>query len=342
MRWIIRGVAAVALLLALAVAALFLVPADRIAAIAASRLSEATGLEVAFAGGARPSLSPLGVRIDGVVVADPGAPGPPLLTAEALEVSVAPNALFGGEVLVRTVTLVSPRIGVAAAPAETPDTSAGGGASAASQTATSGPDLRALERVHLTDAIVIFTDAESGAPTELGPFDFTLTQASDGTGTLEATLGEAALSATIAGLTEAAAGLPQSVQATLDWPGASVAFDGLAGAGPSFDGTLAVELAPGAAWPQTLARFLPAIPSALTSEGATLSGNVRSAPDTGHALADGVLRIGADRVALDIALVRGTDRPLLIGSVATEAFTLPSDRATPSAPGGSGGAAAPA
>ncbi|MEM9755714.1 MAG: AsmA-like C-terminal region-containing protein, partial [Pseudomonadota bacterium] len=47
-------------------------------------------------------------------------------------------------------------------------------------------------------------------------------------------------------------------------------------------------------------------------------------------------------VALDIALVRGTDRPLLIGSVATEAFTLPSDRATPSAPGGSGGAAAPA
>lgn len=107
MRWIIRIAATLLLLVVVAIVALFLLPADRIASIAEDRFEAATGRSMTISGDVSPSLIPtLGVTAEGITIAnaDWSSRGP-MLTAETLSVAVDWSALWGGEIRVRGATI---------------------------------------------------------------------------------------------------------------------------------------------------------------------------------------------------------------------------------------------
>lgn len=102
MRWILRLVAAVVVLGGLAIALLFLLPADRIGRIVAETLSRTLGAEVQFEGGVKPSLLPLGVKAAGLVVSDDGRR---LMAADRIEIGVTPLALLSGRIELRQIEI---------------------------------------------------------------------------------------------------------------------------------------------------------------------------------------------------------------------------------------------
>ncbi len=102
MRWFVRLVVLAVLLVALALGALFLLPADRIGRIAAATLSQALGAEVRFEGGVKPSLLPFGVAAKGLVIRRDGKV---LLEAEKMSVGIAPMRLLSGAVKIRRITI---------------------------------------------------------------------------------------------------------------------------------------------------------------------------------------------------------------------------------------------
>ena len=100
MRWMIRSVLALSLLVFLAVAAVLMIPSERIAALAAERFAEVTGRRLVIEGAVKPSFFPtLGVQTGPVSVsnADWGTQAD-MFRAEGLSISLDMAALMGGEV----------------------------------------------------------------------------------------------------------------------------------------------------------------------------------------------------------------------------------------------------
>ena len=112
MRWIVRLIVLLVVIVGVAVGALFVVPADRIASLATSQFESATGRALTITGGVRPSLWPvMGARIDGVTLANvAGSDAGPMLSAESVDLGVDLSALVGGSVVVRRFEARSPRI----------------------------------------------------------------------------------------------------------------------------------------------------------------------------------------------------------------------------------------
>ncbi len=111
-RWLLRGAAALAGLAVLAVVALLLIPTERLAQVAADRLSAATGRAVTVAGPVRATLWPrLGLRAEGIAVAnaDWSADGP-LLEAAAVELELPFATLFGGDLRIDAVVVEGARL----------------------------------------------------------------------------------------------------------------------------------------------------------------------------------------------------------------------------------------
>ena len=112
MRWIVRLLAIVLLIVALAVGAIFVLPSQRIASLASDQISAAIGRDMRFSGPVRPSLFPLlGVRMGGLELANaPWATDGPMLRADSLLVGVELWPLLSGKIRVRKFRLVNPRI----------------------------------------------------------------------------------------------------------------------------------------------------------------------------------------------------------------------------------------
>ncbi len=112
MRWILRIALTLLTLLVVAVAALFLIPTDRIARIAEAEFEKTTGRQLSLSGDVQPQVFPrLGVVLNDVAIANaPWADGEPMLQAERLEVGVTLSALLGGEINVEAFTIDSPVI----------------------------------------------------------------------------------------------------------------------------------------------------------------------------------------------------------------------------------------
>ena len=100
------------LLAVLAVAALFLVPTEKVANLAAGEFRKITGRELYFDGSVRPTLWPhLGARTGRVTLANADWSGEgPMLTADALSIAVDIPALLGGAVRVTGIELTAPRL----------------------------------------------------------------------------------------------------------------------------------------------------------------------------------------------------------------------------------------
>lgn len=169
------GLAAVAV-----IAAIFLIPKDRIVALAADKVREATGRELTLAGELSPSFWPvLGVRTGPVTLsnADWGE-ARNMVAADAVEIGVELVPLISGEIKVTALRLVDP---VVALEVDRDgrgnwvfDTKDGGGAGADSG-ATSGasgelPQISLPEAV-ITNGTISYSDARTGQRIELAELD---------------------------------------------------------------------------------------------------------------------------------------------------------------------------
>ncbi len=115
MRWILRIALTLLALVVVAVAALFLIPTDRIARIAEAKFEENTGRALTLKGEVRPQLFPrLGVTLGAVEIANASWAGSePMVEADRLEVGVGLSALFSGDIIVEAFTIESPVIRLA-------------------------------------------------------------------------------------------------------------------------------------------------------------------------------------------------------------------------------------
>lgn len=107
MKWLFRIAVTLVTLVLLAGLALFLVPTERVAQLAADRFAETTGRDLTFGGPVKATLWPhIGVRAEDVEVANAGwSSEGPMLQAETLEVGIAIGSLFGGDIRVQTLSL---------------------------------------------------------------------------------------------------------------------------------------------------------------------------------------------------------------------------------------------
>ena len=166
MKWIIRAIGILLLILVVAVGPLFLLPADRIARIAADQLRNLTGREVTITGDVGLTFWPvLGVTAGGLEVGNADwAKDGAMLSAANAAIGVDAMALIRGEIKITNIEAQSPTIRLE----QRRDGRASwqfsdGGGEAAIETAPTAPARSprplTIQRLNITDATLIY-DAE--------------------------------------------------------------------------------------------------------------------------------------------------------------------------------------
>lgn len=166
MKWIIRLIGVVLLIVVVAVGSLFLLPADRIARIAADQLRNLTGRDVKITGDVGITFWPvLGVSADGLEVGNASwAKDGAMLSAANAAIGVDAWSLIRGEIKITNIEAQSPTIRLEHRKdgrASWQFTDGGGAAQIEATPAAPASTLRPLtiQRLNITDATLIY-DAE--------------------------------------------------------------------------------------------------------------------------------------------------------------------------------------
>ncbi|MDG3042069.1 AsmA family protein [Roseicyclus marinus] len=368
MRWVFRAIGGLVLVAVLMVGVLFAVPADRIAAVAADRLSQALGREVRLSGEVRPTLWPhLGVRAEGLRVGNPDWAGEgPLIAAEALSLRVPWAAALSGEVQIEQITLIAPEITLVRATdgrvswsfdeVEEPVTTAPSDAAVATSDAPTAAPARAfaISAAQITDGRFTYIDQGTGDSLRIGGVDARLTLPAQGAAEIagSATVNgtDLALEALLGHPRGLAEGRISAVTAALDWSGGSARFDGQAGLDPSFGGALEVEATDLGPLLAILGAAMPDLPQGYGRDRLSFSGDVTLTSEGSLHLRGAQLGLDDTALALELDVTQGAARPMVRGTVSGARLILPeSGGAAPAqaasggaSGGGGGGAAAPA
>ncbi len=189
MRWVFRILGVIVAVVVLAVAALFIIPSERIARMVTEQFSAATGRSLTISGEVSPTIYPvLGVRAGGIALANADwSEAGPMLTAEQLSVGVQLIPLLSGSIEIEEVVITSPRVLLerradgranwqfeTAAASEPAATTTDGQSQQPAQAASSGLSRISLARGVLSDASVQFTDALSGQSVSITQLDLTV------------------------------------------------------------------------------------------------------------------------------------------------------------------------
>ncbi len=333
MRWLVRLVVLVVVLAALALGALFLLPADRIGRIVAQGLSQALGADVRFEGGVKPSLLPLGVTAKGLVVSRDGRT---LLKAGKMGIGLDPLQLLSGVVKIRRISIEEADVRVTRDGDGKIDwfsLAAAGGSDAAGAEAEQGPGadaagggapIEGIDRISLTRSRLLWDDRPLGRRFEI-----------TGLG-IEATLPALAgtLDATLEGRIE---GRVQKVALRLE-PVAALLSSGRAGFslgldGAYLDGTLSGRLDMGAvAISGTGEIRAPNLPALLSLAGASADlpppllrvslGGEMAWQGTRFSLRKGRIGLGRQVLTGDADLSLAGARPKLVARLAAERLDL--------------------
>lgn len=179
MKWIVRIIGAVVLIAVVAVVGVLMLPADRIAAIAADQLRKATGRDVTITGDVGLTFWPvLGARVGGLEVGNASwaKDGAMLSTANAA-IGVDAAALLGGEIRITNIEAESPTIRLesrADGRASWQFTDATGGAQIETETTPDrAPKAVTIQKLKVTDATLIY-DAEGSDLVRYDGVDLTL------------------------------------------------------------------------------------------------------------------------------------------------------------------------
>ena len=257
MRWIIRFFVLVVALVAVAVAALMLMPADRIARIASDQISAATGRKVTLQGETRVTLYPiLGVSTGAVRVANADwGRGGPMFEAKSLKIGVQPQALWGGDIRITGLEAENPVINLERAADGRVNWEIGvegvapsGQSQADGQPAEYKPLALTLDRALITGATLRYSDHGTGEVIEQKNMDFDLRWPDyEGRATFDITLRPAGKPVRIAGFLDRVgdfiAGKVSAVEARVSAAGSEARFVGRISAEPQLDGRLSAKSA---------------------------------------------------------------------------------------------------
>lgn len=258
MKWIVRIIGALVLIVVLAVVGLLMLPADRIAGIAADQLRRVTGRDVTISGGVSMTFWPvLGVKAGTLEVgnADWAKEGAMLSTSNAA-IGVDAMALLRGEIRITNIEAESPTIRLESRKdgrASWQFTDASGDAQI--ETATT-PERAArpvtIEKLNITDATLIY-DAEGADIVSYSGVDLSLDwPESSGAADLRAVLRPAGAPVTvvaeIGAFSAFLAGDVQPVTASLDTQAGKVTLNGRAALNGAVAGTVGVNTADTAAF----------------------------------------------------------------------------------------------
>ncbi|MEO0400908.1 MAG: AsmA family protein [Pseudomonadota bacterium] len=349
MKWIIRVIGFILVLILVAGVSLFFLPADRIGAIAAEQIRKATGRDVSISGVSMTFWPVLGVSADGLEVgnaewSDQG----PMLTAQNAAIGVDAMALLSGEIKITNITATSPTIRLESRSdgrASWVFTDASGAAQIETETAPAerAPQEVHIEKLRVSDATLIY-DAEGSDLVSYSGVDLSLDWperlgAAEIAATLRPAGSDVDVSATIGGFAGFITGQVQPVDATITAGGGRVALNGRASTAGDVAGTLAVDLANTDAFMAALALPQPGLPDklgqsmdvateltltadrrlSLRGVRADLGGNVLSG--AADISLNGTPQINAqlDAGALDLRSATGSDAPASGGASAPAA-----------------------
>lgn len=331
MRWVFRAIGVVVSLLILGVAGLFLIPAERIAGIAAQQFEAATGRQLTITGSVRPSIFPvIGARVENVSMGNaPWADSGPMLQAESVDLGLDLVALIRGDLVVRHFEAHGPRIVVERAADGRLNWLFEGAGDAAGGTAGGGaPGLTSLslERAQITDASVRFIDRQAGTDLQLEAIELLLTMPRfDGPGDLQLSgrhNGQEFTTEThIGSVAGILGGEVVALSVALQAGGVSAAFNGRGGLQPlAADGRVSMEgqgLAPLIALSGGTGEPLPPAARPLA-----LAGQMTLAPAGSVHLRDASLSFGQNQLAMALDLTMDGERPRLSGEVSASSLDL--------------------
>ncbi|MGR3474481.1 MAG: AsmA family protein, partial [Sulfitobacter sp.] len=248
MRWIIRGIGALLLIIVVMLGSLFLLPGDRIARIASDQLSRMTGRAVSITGDVGVTLWPvLGVTAGGLEVGnadwtDKGA----MLTAANAAIGVDAGTLLRGEIRITNIAAQSPVIRLeqrldGRASWQFTDSSSGARIETQSEPTASRRPL-SIQKLTVTDATLIY-DAEGADVLRYEGVDLALDWperggAADITASMAPAGDAVRLAARIEGFADFLEGGVQPLRADVATRGGEVSFDGRG----SLNGALAGDL----------------------------------------------------------------------------------------------------
>lgn len=343
MRWVFRLSGALVVLVVLAIAALALIPSERVARLATDRFEAVTGRELTIEGAVKPSLWPvLGVETGRITLSNaPWSDAGPMLVADGLSIRLDLAALAGGTLRITGFALTRPEILLERSEDGVPNWQSGGsngGTAAAGMAGANTPFTLDLAAIH--DGSLGYIDHATGQAVQIAGLTAEARLA-DYTGPLAINLsGDIAgqpisASGLVANFDKAYAGEVVAVEFAAQIGAAKASFEGRGGMQPlAAEGQLDADLGDLAALAAVLGIDPPALPEGLGARSMTLSGKVTRSVDGDLYLRGG--RIGLDRTVLtgDLDLAFGGARPRLAGNLATAELSVGGDAA-----GGAGGAA---
>ena len=112
MRWIVRIIMVLVVLVVAAIGLVFLLPAEKIGDLASDQLEKATGRKLTLSGSFRPTIFPvLGVKTGPLTISNADwASEPYMVSAQGASVGVGLSALLGGDIEVKRLILDTPVI----------------------------------------------------------------------------------------------------------------------------------------------------------------------------------------------------------------------------------------
>ncbi len=346
MKWIVRVVGALVLIVVIAVVGVLMLPAERIVKIASDQLSRATGRTVQISGDVGMTFWPvLGVNAGGLEVgnADWAKDGAMLSTAQAA-IGVDAMALLRGDIRITHIEAQSPTIRLesrADGRASWVFTDGSGAAEVATQTTpAAAPRSVTIERLVITDA-TLFYDAEGSDLVSYSGVDLTLDWPdAAGAADIQAAVRPAGSAVNVAATVERfgafLGGDVQPVVLDVQTEGGSLALDGRASLQGAVAGQLTARLADTARFTQALGVGPVALPEGL-GQSVDLRAEVTLTPDRNLSLRDMTADLGGNtlRGAADIAL---NGVPQVNAQLTTGALDLTSLTGSDAGSGSSGAA----
>jgi AsmA protein len=329
MRWILRAIAAMAVLVLLAVGALVLVPAERVAALATDRIAAATGRSVTIGGEVRPTLWPsLGVRAEDVTVGNPDwVEAGPLLRAEALHVSLEWAALLGGEIRFDRAEVIGPDITLVRAADGRTSWDLATGAPPSGDAPAGSARAVGFDLAEIREGSIRWIDETTGRDIAATGLDARLSLPSaDGPATLEAAaLVEGTpltVTAALDGIGPFLEGQVRNASAEIAWPGGRGAFEGLLSLSPALDARVTLDATDLAGLLDLAGVAAPDLPPGAGRDRIALDARVTLSETGSLHLREAGLTLDGNDLALELDVLPGEARPLVRGSVSGGALSL--------------------
>ncbi len=331
MRFLIRSILALVLLALLAVAALFLVPAERVARIATDKFTATTGRTLTIEGSVRPTFWPsFGVKTGPVTIsnADWSSEGP-MLKAEALDISLDMAALIGGGVKITGVNVTKPQILLERAKDGRENWVFGGasGGDATPGMAGEGTPFT-LDLAEVTHGALTYIDHGAGTRYALGDVTGTVRIPSfEGPANVNFTAvmnGQSAkISAKIAQFAPFLSGKVVGFDLTVSSDKANLAFVGRAGISPpEAEGKLSADLADLAAITRLAGVARPNLPQGFGAGAVSIAGDLTLTAKGSAHLRGGAITLDGTHLTADADLTTDGPRPKVSAQIVAGALQV--------------------